>query len=39
MMFEGEFSEPWGDAEPRESRFCFIGKNLDKDKVRSMTSP
>ncbi len=33
MMFDGEFSEAWGDGEERESRFCFIGKNLDKDKV------
>jgi hypothetical protein len=67
MMFDGEFSEPWGDGEaresrlccraccsvvlsrfcsavlhqlnPLESRFCFIGKNLDKDKVPHFMFP
>ena len=33
MLFDGEFSDEWDDGEARESRFCFIGKNLDKDKV------
>ena len=40
MMFDGEFAEPWGDGEARESRFCFIGKNLDKGAVLpAITSP
>lgn len=33
MLFDGQFSEPWGESEARESRFCFIGKNLDREKV------
>ena len=33
MLFDGEFSDAWGDGEPRESRFCFIGKNLDREQV------
>ncbi len=33
MLFDGQFTEPWGESETRESRFCFIGKNLDREKV------
>jgi len=29
MLFNGEFFGEWGENEKRESRFCFIGKNLD----------
>jgi len=34
MLFDGEFCQPWGD-EPRESKFVFIGKNLDKEAIES----
>ena len=34
MMFNGEFDEPWGSEEKRESRFVFIGKNLDHDVLK-----
>ncbi len=34
MIFDGDFTEPWGEGEARESRFCFIGRNLDRDRVR-----
>ena len=30
MLFGGDFTEPWKKDEVRESRFIFIGKNLDK---------
>jgi G3E family GTPase len=30
MLFGGDFAEPWNEGEERESRFVFIGKNLDK---------
>lgn len=30
MMFDGDFTEPWEKNETRESRFIFIGKNLNK---------
>ena len=26
MTFEGDFSEPWAEGEPRESKLVFIGK-------------
>jgi G3E family GTPase len=29
MIFAGEFTEPWGEDEKRESKLVFIGKNLD----------
>jgi len=29
MIFDGEFRGIWGETEKRESRFVFIGKNLD----------
>jgi hypothetical protein len=34
MIFDGEFADPWGPDEPRESRFCFIGRNLDRQQAR-----
>ena len=33
MLFDGEFGDEWADGEARESRFCFIGKNLDREQV------
>lgn len=30
MLFSGDFCEMWGQGEKRESRFCFIGKDLDR---------
>ena len=35
MIFDGDFTEPWGPDETRESRFCFIGKNLDRNQAQS----
>jgi G3E family GTPase len=36
MMFSGTFVEKkWQKGEPRESRFCFIGKNLDGEFYKS----
>lgn len=29
MLFDGDFQGEWGKDEKRESRFCFIGKDLD----------
>ena len=29
MLFDGDFQGEWKKNEPRESRFCFIGKDLD----------
>jgi len=29
MLFNGEFTTPWGDA-PRKNRMVFIGRNLDR---------
>jgi hypothetical protein len=37
MIFDGEFTELWGPDEIRESRFCFIGKNLDRNQARDRT--
>ena len=34
MIFNGNFDEPWQADEPRESRFVFIGKNLDHDELK-----
>lgn len=28
MLFRADFGQPWSDAEKRESKFVFIGKNL-----------
>jgi G3E family GTPase len=44
MIFNGDFEEPWGPDEERDSRLVFIGKNLDEDGLRSgfakcLTSP
>jgi len=30
MLFSGDFQGEWKSDEPRQSRFVFIGKNLDK---------
>lgn len=30
-LFYGRFADPWSPNEKRESRFVFIGKNLDRD--------
>jgi G3E family GTPase len=38
MIFDGDFTEPWGPDETRESRFCFIGKNLDREQVLHCTA-
>jgi len=29
MIFNGDFTDPWEEDEPRENRLVFIGKNLD----------
>ena len=34
MIFDGDFTELWSPDETRESRFCFIGKNLDRNQAR-----
>lgn len=34
MLIEGDFTTPWGEAEPRRSRLVFIGRNLDADALR-----
>lgn len=35
MLFNGAFDTAmWKDGEPRESRFVFIGKNLDLDELK-----
>jgi G3E family GTPase len=33
MLFDGGFMDEWDAAEKRETRFVFIGKNLDKDEL------
>ena len=33
MLFSGDFTEPWRPDEVRESKFVFIGKNLDKEEI------
>jgi G3E family GTPase len=35
MILDGDHQRPWGDAEKRESRIVFIGRNLDEDKIRT----
>ena len=35
MIFNGDFTEPWEPDEPRESTIVFIGKALDKAKLRA----
>ena len=34
MIFNGAFDEPWQAHETRESRFVFIGKNLDHEELK-----
>ena len=34
MIFNGNFDEPWQADETRESRFVFIGQNLDHDALK-----
>ena len=31
MLFDGNFTEDWKEGEKRESKFVFIGRNLDHD--------
>merc|ERR1719265_2161806 len=33
MLYSGSFTSKWADKEPRECRFVFIGKHLDKEKL------
>jgi len=33
MLFAGDFTEPWGKDEPRESKLVFIGRNLVKEEL------
>ena len=33
MLFGGDFTEKWEESEVRESKFVFIGKNLDKKRL------
>lgn len=35
MMMDGGFTAAWGEKEPRYSRFVFIGRDLDHDKLRA----
>ncbi|PTY03025.1 cobalamin biosynthesis protein CobW [Verrucomicrobia bacterium LW23] len=35
MQMEGRQGEPWGAAEPRESKIVFIGKNLNRNELRA----
>lgn len=35
MMMDGGFTAVWGEKEQRYSRFVFIGRNLDHDKLRA----
>jgi G3E family GTPase len=34
MLIEGDFTAPWGEAEPHRSRLVFIGRNLDATALR-----
>ena len=34
MMFSGDFQKAWVEGEKRVSKFIFIGKKLDKEKLR-----
>jgi G3E family GTPase len=34
MLMEGNFTEPWGSDERRDSRLVFIGRNLDEASLR-----
>jgi G3E family GTPase len=33
MLFDGEFMEPWKSDEKRETKFIFIGKDLDRESL------
>jgi hypothetical protein len=33
MLFQGDFTEDWKPDEVRESKFVFIGRNLDKEEL------
>lgn len=33
MLFDGNFTTPWAKDEERETRFVFIGKNLDREQL------
>ena len=35
MIYEGRFTEQWGQNEARTCKLTFIGKNLDHDGLRS----
>jgi G3E family GTPase len=35
MMLEGDLQRPWTEAESRESRMVFIGRNLDEASLRA----
>merc|ERR1712054_242417 len=35
MIFNGNFTEAWGEDEPRENKLVFIGKNLDAAELRA----
>ena len=34
MMADGDFIGPWKDGEPRTSRLVFIGRNLNRPRLR-----
>lgn len=33
MMMDTDFAQPWAEGEARESRFVFIGRDLDRDEI------
>lgn len=35
MLFDGDFTEDWKENETRESKFVFIGRNIDKEELSS----
>eukprot|EP00636_Phaeomonas_parva_P008857 CAMPEP_0118868464 /NCGR_PEP_ID=MMETSP1163-20130328/11942_1 /TAXON_ID=124430 /ORGANISM="Phaeomonas parva, Strain CCMP2877" /LENGTH=414 /DNA_ID=CAMNT_0006803145 /DNA_START=64 /DNA_END=1308 /DNA_ORIENTATION=- len=35
MLFDGNFDNPWGPGETRESKLVFIGRNLDHEELRN----
>jgi len=35
MIFNGNFEEPWGPDEKRESKLVFIGKNLEHEELKA----
>jgi G3E family GTPase len=34
MILDGDHQRPWQEAEKRESRIVFIGRNLPEEKIR-----